>query len=98
MALTVTSTKSCCGSRSSIISLPIAIKKNHAQAFKSRGYICPDNFYNVGVFYVYKSGSGNVTVTGSFGSTKLSVRCKGQDCEKNLEKFVRELEEVLGLT
>lgn len=76
--------KSCCGSASFVFQLKKAIKKSHISLFKAQGYSVPKNFLDIGIFYVQK---GNLVATASFGATRISVRCNGNDCGKMMDEL-----------
>lgn len=87
--------KSCCGSRTFIFETDKAVRKNQMQLFKDAGYLVPDNFYNAGLFYVQK---GFLIATASFGATKLSVRCNGENCSDLLDAFSALLEQAINIS
>jgi hypothetical protein len=84
--------RSCCGNKAFIFESQKPVKKNHLDSFEKAGYIIPKQFSNVGLFYVQNSG---LIATASFGSTRVQVRCSGNNCEELLKKFELLLDEVL---
>lgn len=85
MTVSLITTKSCCSSKSLIAEIEKGIRKSSINAFKEAGYFAPDNFLNAGIFYVHK---GSMTVTASFGATKLSIRCAGASCDEQVAEFI----------
>ena len=70
-----------------------AIRKSQARIFKDAGYLVPDNFFNVGVFYVHKDG---LYATGTYGSTNIQIRCNGTTCKNKVDAFVALLEQAIN--
>lgn len=86
--------KSCCGSRSFIFETDKPIRKSQTQPFRDAGYLVPDNFFNVGLFYVQKN---YLIATSSFGATRISVRCNGENCSDLLDAFSLLLEQAINI-
>lgn len=86
--------KSCCGSRSFIFETPKPIRKFQTKPFRDAGYLVPDNFFNVGIFYVQKN---QLIATSSFGTTKISIRCNGDNCSQLLDDFSLLLEQAINI-
>jgi len=62
--------KSCCGSKSLIFTTEKPVKKIFLDRFQQEGYLA--HFSKVGLFYVQRRG---LIATGSYGSTRIQVRC-----------------------
>lgn len=87
--------KSCCGSRSFIFETDKPIRKSQMDVFRNAGYSIPDNFYNAGLFYVQ---NGNFVASSSFGATKISIRCSGDNCSQLIDNFSLLLEQAVNIT
>jgi len=86
--------KSCCGSSGFIFEMDKPIKKNQMTLFQDNGYLIPEVYLNAGIAYIQKQF---LIATGSFGSTKLSVRCNGGTCTELLNEFESLLEKAINL-
>lgn len=87
--------KACCGNQVTIYQPGSPIRKFQVRVFKENGYSVPDNFYNAGIFYVFK---GSVIATASFGTSKISVRAgKDQAALTTLIEFESLLEQAVLL-
>lgn len=76
--------QSCCGASSFIFNVSTPIKRSHLHFFIDEGYTAPKNFSEAGIFYIT---NGSITATSSFGSTKINVRCNGEECQDLVNKF-----------
>ncbi len=65
------------------------INKSHLQKFNERGYVSPLFFAKSGIFHVQMTG---LVATAPFGTTRVSVKCGGKNCDKR----IAELEILLG--
>ena len=84
--------QSCCGNKSFLWEIPKPIKRENLQKFVDSGFSAPNNFYEVGIFYVEKNG---LTASGAFLNTKINVRCaKGKDCAQTLTDFETLIESI----
>lgn len=90
MTVSLITTKSCCGSQSLIAECSKAIRKNKIHLFRDAGYFIPDNFFDVGIFYVTKD---KLTATAAYGSTKISLRCGG-NCDAAIAEFLSLLNQL----
>jgi hypothetical protein len=82
--------KSCCGGSSLIFKTDRPLTPLHLQAFIKLGYKEAAHFTKAGILYVDNS---DFTVTGPFGTDRLTVRCKPQN--KECTKRINDLEVVL---
>lgn len=89
--LNETTVSSCCGSKSRILDLDKAIKKNHLAFFADKGYLIPEHYTKSGIFFVQKKF---FTATASFGSTKIRLGCSGKDCEEKVNEFKEFLKQL----
>jgi len=83
--------KSCCGHKVVYYQLDNPIRKDHVEVFKRAGGTLPDHYFKCGIFYVQ---IGKIVANGAYGTKKISVRCSGDDCEEQLNNFVKLLEEA----
>lgn len=87
------SVKTCCSNKVDYFELDKPLRKVHAQYFKQHGYIVPEHFYTAGIFYAMKD---KVTMNGSFGSNRFTVRCSNsENCEEKLKQLENDIEEAL---
>ena len=92
----VISSGGCCGNSGSIIFyLDKTITKNVIPAFEKAGYIVPPHYANSGIFYA-RSKDNNLVATGSFGVTKITIKCGLKDRDQKLDEFQKILEEGLN--
>lgn|SRR5574343_417638 len=82
--VTWSTTKSCCGKATSVCTVSKAIRKAGAQVFKDAGWFVPDNYFNVGIFWVKKD---NFIVSATYGATQLHVSCSGERCLQLMKEF-----------
>lgn len=87
-------TKSCCGASSIIYECDKPVRKYQIEVFKEAGYLVPDSYLQLGVFYASKGG---LTATASFGSPKIQVRTSAQINDSNLKQFEEILERAINL-
>lgn len=85
--------KSCCGKSNLIFQLDKAINKGHLKHFIDAGYQAPEMFAKHGVFHVRGHG---IFAQASFGTTRVNVKCSGDDCSNQLNEFEKLLENILG--
>jgi hypothetical protein len=76
--------KSCCGNKSFIFETEKPVKKIHLDTFRKSGYLVPEHFVNVGLFYVQFEG---LIATAAFGSTRIQIRCNSRNSDELLSKF-----------
>lgn len=86
--------KSCCGSRVISFETDKPIRKFQLQPFRDQGYLIPEHFTNAGQFYVQK---GWLIATATFGATRISVRCNGENCPELMDAFSSTLEEAINI-
>ena len=87
--------KTCCGNKSFIFETQKPLKRTHLEEFQKAGYLAPQQFVKVGLFYVQKNG---LIATSSFGTTKLQVRCNSKNCDELLNSFEKLLDSVTNAT
>lgn len=91
MLVTRITIQSCCGKKALILKTDQPITKVHMEALKKLGFIESDHFTKAGLLYV---DNPDFTITGPFGSDRLTVKCKHSECvEKlnNLEVLLQQL-------
>lgn len=76
--------KSCCGKKAIVFQTDKPIRKSQIQVFKDAGFLVPENYLNLGIFYVQKNF---LIATASFGSNKINARCHGDKCSEQLDEF-----------
>ncbi len=84
-----TITKSCCPSAQYLFETNKPITKAHVSFFIGAGFLMPSHYLESGIFYAQKS---KLIATSSFGVTKITVRCSGQDCTERLDEFEKLLD------
>jgi hypothetical protein len=84
---------SCCGSKGFLFLLDKPIRKPQMKIFQDAAYLVPDLYLNAGLFYVQKEF---MIATGSFGSTKISIKCNGAKCAELLDQFQILLEKAIN--
>lgn len=85
--------KSCCGASSLIFETDKPIRKSQVQVFKDSGYLVPESYLNLGIFYVQKQ---TLIATASFGANKITVRCKGKGCAEQLDELALLMEQAIN--
>ena len=88
-----TITKSCCNSVQYLYETNKPITKAHVSSFIAAGFLAPSHYLESGIFYVQK---GKLIATSSFGVTKITVRCSGQDCSERLDEFEKLLDTAVN--
>ena len=91
--ITQNTVKACCGNSTLVLNFDKAIKKSQIKIFKDNSYFIPDNFYQAGIVYFQKD---QLIATGSYGATKLTVKCSGQTCESQIKNFINLLEQAIN--
>ena len=86
--------KSCCGHETLIFEPEKPIRKFQIDVFKKAGYNVPPNFFKHGIFYVTNN---RLVATGPYGSTRINVKCYGNDCAKLLHDFEKLLLEATSI-
>lgn len=86
-------TQSCCGKKTYIIETPKPIKKSQLPVFQEAGYLIAECYTIAGILWVKL---GNLTATGSFGTTKVNIQCSGPDCEQKINEFENLLERAVN--
>ena len=85
--------KACCGKKAVIIHFDSAFNKGHLDIFSKYGFTSPQQYTKAGVLYLRKD---TMTVTGTFGSKHVNIRCGGQNCPKYIDDFEKLAEKVLA--
>ena len=96
MPLKRTVVKSCCGgSNASIVyHLDKPIKASQLAIFEQAGgWTIPAHYVTQGIFYVRKNG---LAASGSFGTTKVTVKVGESDKEAKLTEFEMLLEQAIN--
>lgn len=96
MPIKRTVSQGCCGNSGSTILfyLDKPITKNALPTFIDANYIVPSHYATSGIFYV-RSPEGLVA-TGSFGTTKITVKCGNFERDRKLDEFQTLLEQALN--
>lgn len=77
--------KLCCGSTAYTVELDKSIKKIHVPELIKAGYLVPEHYSKLGLFYCQKNG---VIATCSFDRTMINIRCgNNPKCEENIKEF-----------
>lgn len=84
--------KSCCGSQSIILETDKPLRKYQIDIFKNSGYLVPDNYLKLGIFYGTKNG---IVATAAFGSTKVQIRANTADVPE-IDNFIILLEQAIS--
>jgi hypothetical protein len=87
---TILNTASCskCNKGQLIIELGIPLDKDHIKFFTGSKFMENKTYTNLGLFYME---SIDLTAIGPFGSNRLNIKCKTDNCENN----IIELEHIL---
>lgn len=91
MKVTRISIQACCGKKALIFKTDQPVTKSHLNSLKNIGFIEAEHFTAAGLLYVDNS---DFTITGPFGSDKLTVKCKHAECTEklnNLEVLLQQL-------
>ena len=88
-----TTTGSCCNSVSHLFETNKPILKKQLSFFRDAGYLLPHHFTTSGIFYVQKKA---LIATGSFKTTRISVRCSGLTCADKLDDFEATLDNAVN--
>lgn len=86
--------KSCCGSQSIILEADKPLRKYQIDVFREAGYLVPDNYLKLGIFYGNKNG---IVATAAFGTTKIQIRANSTDAPE-IENFILLLEQAINKT
>ena len=78
------SASSCCGRKSTILEINKQVNVSFVSFFSQHGFVASDHFTKSGMLFIE---SNELIVNSSFGSNKLNVKCKTQDCDNNISKF-----------
>lgn len=91
MSVKRTVVKSCCGGKNSSIVLHTdkPIKASQIFVFEQAGYTMPPHYTTTGIFYARKEG---LVSTGSYGTTKITVKVSEANKEEKLTEFETLLE------
>ncbi len=84
------SIQSCCGKTTIIFKTDCPLDKTHLEFLKSKGFRESTHFTKAGILYV---DNLEFTLTGPFGSDRLTVNCKRIDAECNQK--INDLENLL---
>ena len=84
--------KACCGKKALIIYFDHAFNKGHLDAFNKYGFVSPQQYSKAGILFLKKD---TLTITGTFGSKHVNVRCGGQQCPKYVDDFEKIAEKIL---
>ncbi len=76
--------QACCGSTALILKIDQPLDKSHLAYLINQGFVEAEHFTKAGILYVDNSA---LTVTGPFGSDRLTVKCKVADCSQKINDF-----------
>ena len=86
--------KLCCGSTAYVVELEKPIRKNHVPAFINAGYLVPEHYTNLGLFYSKKDG---LIATCCFDRTSINVRCSGDSVgQNNVNQFAEIADNIIN--
>lgn len=77
------SIQACCGRMVTVFKTDCPLHQNHIESLKNMGWQTAEHFLKSGILYVYNS---DFTMTGPFGSDRLTVKCRHKPAECT-EKF-----------
>lgn len=85
--------KSCCGKSHTILEAQSAIRKHQVSVFEGAGFTAPQSHKEIGIFYVRGNG---IVATAPYGARKITVYCRGKDCDDKISAFEQLLEIALS--
>jgi hypothetical protein len=85
------SIQACCGRKTIIFKIDKPIDKLFCESLNKLGFKESEHFTKAGILYV---DNLDFIITGPFGSDKLQIKCKKQDCEKKLNDFENLLHQI----
>ena len=96
MSIKRTVSQGCCGNNSATIYfyLDKTITSKVVPFFEAANYIVPSHYTSSGIFYV-RSPEGLVA-SGSYGTTKLTIKCSSHERDRKLDDFQKILEQALN--
>lgn len=74
-----------------ILETDFSLDKNHLQYFTLNNFNESKSYTNVGILYIEDA---NLTAMGPFGSSRLQIKCKNDNCDAslaNLENILRNI-------
>ncbi len=77
-------TSACCGRTSITFKLNEPLTTNHLSTFTQNGFIESSNFTNAGILYI---SNQDLIATGPFGSNRLQIKCKNNNCNEKVNDF-----------
>lgn len=83
--------KACCGKTSLLLILNKPIDKSIITHFKSIGYKELEHFTKAGILYIEND---HLIATGPIGSNKLQIKCRTNNCQSEVDNFIRNLEQL----
>lgn len=86
--------KTCCGKTAFIMEADKPIRKYQLPLFEAAGFVAPESFQKIGVFYI--RGKGIMAGPSPFGTKKIKVHCAGKDCDERISEFEELLESALS--
>lgn len=69
------------------------IRKFQVSVLEDLGYQAPQNFKEIGIFYVRK---GQLIATASYGTRMIKVRCHGGNCQDQINEFEKSIEQAIN--
>lgn len=76
--------RACCGGKSFTLKIDKPVTLELLNSIKAWGYRESEHFTKSGILYLDDS---YLVISSPFGSSKLSVKCRKKDCEKNINDF-----------
>lgn len=83
--------KSCCGGKSIIFKTDSPLDKKLLENLISLGFKELTHFTTVGILYV---DNLDFIITGPFGSNRLQIKCRKQDCDQKLNDLEKTLQQL----
>jgi hypothetical protein len=77
-------TKGCCGKSNIIMQLGFALDKAHIDMFIMNGYTISQSYVDKGIIFAQNK---DISIMGSIGSNRLTVKCKSSDCKSGIDNI-----------
>ena len=81
--------KACCGSKNLTVIFDSSYSVSLAAFLQARKFYVMESMIKNGCLYTKMN---HLIITGTFGSSKMDLRCQGQGCEFQVQSFLAELE------
>lgn len=80
-----------CSKPQSFLEFNFPMENEDLDFFIENGFKPVKSYINIGIFYVEDD---NLVAIGPFGSNKLQIKCKNQNCEGSIVKFEELLKNI----